>query len=192
MLNEVFPPSELELQEAKKAAESKMNFFEVLAPLNLPIQVCNNKQFTHRCPCPLHKSGAERTASFFFSEIKKDYFCFACQSRGSIVDIVSFLTGRPWFLLVQDELGQDYDYSVHTAEPIDFEFLTNVELELSTALRMHLCKYEGTPQYQAECQWVDSQFYHIDQRLAHLSAFKVQDIVGFKFQMMLEMQRRTN
>jgi hypothetical protein len=57
--------------------------------------VPSSSGWSYKTYCPFHKSGNERTASFFINAQTNRYYCQACSASGGIVEFISRKFGRP-------------------------------------------------------------------------------------------------
>jgi len=55
----------------------------------------SNAGWNYKACCPFHKSGNERTPSFFINKDSNRYFCQACNAHGGVVDFISKTYYRP-------------------------------------------------------------------------------------------------
>ncbi len=57
--------------------------------------VSSNNGWTRRAICPFHKSGHERTPSFFVNSTKNIFYCQACGVSGGLVRFIHLQTSYP-------------------------------------------------------------------------------------------------
>lgn len=54
----------------------------------------SNNGWTRRMKCPFHKSGNERTPSFFINPVKNIYYCQGCGTSGGLVQFIALATNQ--------------------------------------------------------------------------------------------------
>jgi len=57
--------------------------------------IVSHSGWTRRAFCPFHKSGLERTPSFFINPFKNIFYCQACEAKGGIVQYLSLQQNVP-------------------------------------------------------------------------------------------------
>ena len=146
---EEWPLTHQELIAAKPLLKQKVSFLDVARQSSRKVETCWHKSFTHRCVCPFHASGLERTPSLYFSEKTKKFHCFACDVHGDLFDFIGLVEGKPWFSVVLDLL----DVSDIDTDQIDIADIENTvshdtvyRLNFGLALRFrdYLKEFEGT------------------------------------------------
>jgi len=64
-------------------------------------QVPSSSGWSYKTYCPFHKSGNERTQSFFINSEINRYYCQACSASGGIVEFISRKFGRPTLFVAE-------------------------------------------------------------------------------------------
>src|SRR5574342_124989 len=77
--------------------EERVNILDILDKLDIEYINSHGGEFSHklRCPLPEHSGGNERTASMFICAEKNSFYCFGCNSGGTIINFVVRLLGMP-------------------------------------------------------------------------------------------------
>jgi len=190
------PPSLEELSAAKSALHSKISFLDLMKGYSSKIEECWHTDFTHKCTCPLHGNGQERTPSFYFSERSKTYKCFSCSAGGDVFDLIGVMEGRPWFYVVKDMFESSnihvdqIDLSELKSRPARSDIVYNANLKMSDELRKFLKSVEGHKEYDKLKEWVDWIYRRIDDRLGTLDDSSREEVVSFKIQIMMELDRK--
>jgi hypothetical protein len=190
---EDWPLSSAEKYNAKRLLYQNISFLDVARKYVQQIIPCQHKVFTHKCICPFHSEGTERTPSLCLSEKTKEFHCFACNTGGDVFDFLSLIEGRPWTDIVQSMLSS----STIDQDSIDEANLTLVKaqhdvkhelsLDLSIYLREYLFVLRGKPCYDKEKEWVDRTFKRIDDRFKTASP---EELKCFRMQILIEINRR--
>jgi len=194
--NDAWPFSLREIEAAKKILYQKISFEEIVSKSSSYVEQCWHSDFTHRCTCPFHGEGKERTPSFYFSEKTKNFHCFSCAAHGCVFDFLSVVIGRPAQYIVADFLvGQEIpidDIEGQDADPdkTNHDFIYRANLDLSILLRDYLSSWKYHSNYDEEKSWVDLFFTRIDERLGN-TEMSSDDVNSFKIQVSMEISRRT-
>lgn len=191
---DVWNYSETELRQASLYFSSKINIELLFEKINKEVESCNHYKFSHKTTCPFHKNGAERTASLYFSEERKDFICFSCRVSGNSVDLMARLKGVPWQFLVADLLKRNIAEldAIPARASVDHDLPHRIDLEVSGAVRAVVDACRGTPEFERACQWADRMFYRIDERLACLQPSQVDELNSLRMQISLDIQRFSN
>lgn len=78
--------SKVDVVRKKIDAANTVELLKVLSHFNLKMDSGARKM---RCPFSFHKSGRERSSSFYYYPDSNSFYCFGCQSGGGPVDFVS-------------------------------------------------------------------------------------------------------
>ena len=182
---EDWPYSLQELTAAREMLYQTITFLDVTKGHLRNVMPVWHSDFTHKCSCPFHSNGEERTPSFYLSEKTKAYHCFSCSAHGSLISFLSIIQGKPWEFIVRDFLlgskisGKDIDNIETTSHSyVDF---TDISMELNVMLRKHLESCKSKENYAAECEWVDGVFDRIDVRFDDVD-LSVDEAKAFKMQ----------
>lgn len=189
------PLSQDELDSIKEALYHRLSFTETVKPYTRSIEECWSENFTHKCTCPFHKEGRERTPSLFFSEKTKQFYCYGCSESGDIFNFLSVIKGRPWQFLVEDYLlnsDEEIDYSKdenrYSALNVT-EFSNELNIFLAHTLRDLLRAHIGTEHYSKLQRWADSLFKRINERLV-IKDLTIKELQQFKIQLTKEIYRK--
>lgn len=167
----------LEIDGFIDAILDKSNILTILDKYGVEYTPCRTGEFTHKakCPLPVHFFGEERTASFFVSEEKNKFYCFGCNSGGSIIDLVSLYEGKPFYeavqyLAIKFGLTKDnIDITVSEKKNKDPEkrVFTHV-FRSGLIIRDHLYRVKNKKDFNKWCRWADKRFEKLDQFLDQL------------------------
>lgn len=190
------PLSIEELAATRILLYPKLSFLDIMKRYSNRVVDVWHADFTHKCTCPLHGKGLEKTPSFYFSEKSKTYKCFACNGGGNIFDLVGIMEGRPWFYVVKDMLDDSnldpdqIDFSELGSRPVRSDIVHNVNFDLSIALRDYLASVKNSPIYKEEEIWVDWMFRRIDDHLENLDDSEQEAAASFRITIEIELERR--
>jgi len=73
--------------------------------------IISHSGWTRRTFCPFHKSGLERTPSFFVNPYKNMFYCQACEAKGGIVQYLSLKQNIPESI-VASHILQSFDIKI--------------------------------------------------------------------------------
>src|SRR5271157_4031591 len=79
-----------------KTVREKVSITKLLDHYGLEYISSWTGDWSHKLKCPLHNDGQERTPSCFVSDKTNKFYCFSCNSGGSVIDFVKLYTGRPY------------------------------------------------------------------------------------------------
>ena len=88
-----------------ETANKAINLVEYLQNKMVLDDVPSNSNWSYKSKCPFHKSGGERTASFFINTEENRFFCQACNCSGGIVEFIAKTYKRPPFFVAQHILN---------------------------------------------------------------------------------------
>ena len=192
-----WPYSVQEMAAAKKKLYPSISFIDVIKSYSSMIEPCSHFDFTHKCSCPYHNGGRERTPSFYFSVKTKNFHCFGCSLHGDIFDLISVMEGKPAAFIVRDMM-KNMDLTVTSKDLLDYENnivsydrLFEINFDLSQTISNYLRSRKGTDKYKEEEQWVDWMFRRIDDRFDGVDDSSYEEIMMFKMQIALEVKRRS-
>lgn len=189
---EEWPLTHEELEELGKRLIEKNPVLDIMSKYCSSIRTSHSKDFTHCCTCPniLHKGGAERTPSFYFSEVTGHFACFGCKFSGSLFDFLAKMVGCPAHILIQEYAKRDNISLADLPErPQTFPIL-DLNFELSVRLRDYLIELRDSSNYAEEVRWVDAIFIRIDERFLKLTDRDYEAARMFYMQILLELERR--
>lgn len=189
-----WPYSIKELKSAKSLLYETMSFSDIAKRYSRGVFTVWHTDFTHRCICPFHSEGRERTPSLFFSEKNKTFHCFGCSAHGDLFSFLSMVEGRPWQFLVSDFLS-DKDIGgdeIDKVEDTPFAYIdhSDIYFELSVMLRKYLSSFNGKPSYDKERDWVEWLFARIDSRFRDPKKVTTEQARSFQMQIDREVYRR--
>lgn len=155
----------------------KIHILDILDTWGIEYSPCQTGEFTHRARCPLikHLSGNERTASLFISEETQSFYCFGCNSGGTVIEFAILYIGKP-----RDEviklLAEHAGITAHNAEENlegmsrnkkrdpEQRVATHV-LRTGIQIREYLHSIKEKQEYNKWCKWAEKRFTHLDQYL---------------------------
>jgi DNA primase len=186
-----WPLSQKEIAVARQKLAASYDIVSLVGKLTSNIARYSSSNWTHKCKCPFHAGGNERTPSFFFSEKTGHFRCFSCHLHGDVFDILSKIEGSPAFVLAEQAAKEEHGLDLESSfdQSIDTDLRFEINIELSKRLFNWLFKRKGTKSYLDDFAWVERQFEKIDQRLFAASELSKQELVGFKIQIEKEIQR---
>ena len=167
----------LEVDGFIQAILDKVYILDILDKWGIEYSVCRSGEFSHRakCPLPLHAFGEERTASFFISEDQNKFYCFGCNSGGTIIDLVKLYAGKPFYeaaKLLAVEAGLTSDNLEEAMENVVIKERRDPEEKVAThvyrtglVIREFLKKIKGKREYSDWCKWADKRFAKLDKYL---------------------------
>jgi hypothetical protein len=147
-------------------------------------------EYTIKCSCPnpLHKGGAERTASFYFSETTGRFFCFGCSQQGDAFDLITLLGGDGEVALEEARLGLK-DYKI--VPKVDVRSMVAKCLsEATLRLRTHLEGHFGKKTWNAESAWVEQTYSRLDEAMENIETLDPASIKGYFVQIQMNLARR--
>lgn len=170
-----------EIDEFVDILVDKVHILDILDKWNIEYADCQSGEFSHRlrCPLPAHLSGGERTASFFVSQTQNKFYCFGCNSGGSIIDFVSLYAGKPFYEVVRwlasyagitNENLEENLKNLPKREKRDPEKLVSTYIfRTGIFIRDNLNKIKDKKEYTKRCEWADQKFIKLDKYLDKLS-----------------------
>lgn len=189
-----WPYSIKELKSAKSLLYETMSFLDIAKRYSRGVLPVWHSDFTHKCACPFHSQGKERTPSLFFSDKNKIFHCFGCSVHGDLFTFLSMLEGRPWQFIVGDFLttGDIGNEEIDKVEESSFSYIdhSDIYFELSVMLRKYLSSFFGQPDYKKESDWVEWVFARIDTRFRDPSKLTTSEVRSFQMQINREVYRR--
>jgi hypothetical protein len=189
-----WPYSIKELKSAKSILYRTMSFSDIAKRYSRGVIPVWHADFTHKCICPFHSEGRERTPSLYFSEKTKGFHCFGCSVHGDLFSFLSMSEGRPWPFIVSDFLsgGDIGSEEIDKVESSSFAYIdhSDVCFELSVMLRSYLAPFRDKPVYKKEREWVEWVFARIDIRFANPKALSTEQARSFQMQIDREVYRR--
>lgn len=181
-----------EIKAIRKYLAHSLSFEMVAKKYSSRIEPVSSATWTHKCICPFHKNGEERTPSLHISETEKTFFCYGCSTHGDIFDFIGIIKGSPGEAVAdkyQKSKNIDIDLSnIKAAKP-----KTNVQeinLQISCAIRDYLYSIKKSDIYLGEVEWADGIFKRIDERFDKLTDEDGDQAKNFYMQIMLELDRR--
>lgn len=148
-------------------------------------------EYTIRCSCPSkqHKGGAERTASFYFSEVTGRFYCFGCGITGDAFDLISVLGGDGDAILEEARLGLK-DFTI--IPRVDTRsMIAKCLCDVTRKLRGHLESHFGRKTWSVESAWVEQTYVRLDEALETIEAMEPAGIKGYFVQLEMNLARRS-
>jgi len=170
-----------EVDEFIEILVDKVHILDILDKWGIEVTACPSGEFTHRlrCPLPAHADGGERTASFFISETQNKFYCFGCNSGGSVIDLISSYAGKPfhesvkWLAAYAGMTGENLEDDLKNLpkrEKRDPEKMVSTHIfRTGILIRDYLNKIKGKRDYNKWCEWADKKFIKLDKCLNKLS-----------------------
>lgn len=157
---------------------TKINILDILNKYKIDYTTCFAGNFSHKCKCPFsfHSNGEERTASFFISEQENSFYCFGCNSGGSVIDFVKLYLGKPYYEAVR-WLAKYADLT--QADPSIMQKRYNPKdtvvfhvIKSGVLIRDKLVQLKGTNDYEKWCIWAEKRFDKLDEYLNTLDDYQ--------------------
>jgi DNA primase len=183
-----------EMKEVRKQLAKTVNFENIAKRHTTRMEAVSSATWTHKCICPFHKNGNERTPSLCISDKEKIFFCYGCSVRGDVFDFIGMIRGAPGetvALRYKESKNISIDISdLEVAKPK--VNIYEISLQLSVSIREYVSSFKNTEKYNEEILWTDGMFKRIDERFMKLSDECGDDARNFYMQIMLELERRKN
>lgn len=176
----------------RKQLAKSLSFESVAKKYANRIEAVCSASWTHKCTCPFHKNGQERTPSLHLSDLDKTFFCYACSVSGDIFDFIGMIRGSPG-----DTVAMKYKESKNIS--IDLTDITpsrtrsnvhEINLQISISIREYLTSIKDTGSYNDDICWSESIFKRMDERFAKLTDDDAEQARNFSLQVMMELERR--
>lgn len=176
--------SQLKAALSERAAESAYNLLSSRKTLQ-----SGSGKFTHKCSCPnpAHKSGSERTASFYFSRETGQFFCFGCSVYGNAFDLISMLGGSADAAL--DAAIKQGPVVIPDAPNIQ-KLIADHSRKLVKKCRTKLHASFGTASWKKDFEWIQTFYQKLDKILPEMEAETAEQIHGRFLQFNMEFNRR--
>jgi len=171
----------------RNAIISKMPIVELMRKYGLRLEPkITGQEFTHRSHCPFHRGkgtdGKERTPSLFISDRTNSFFCFACNTSGTVIDFVSLIDGTPPLVALQKlgkEIGlidKDGKWDELQLDALE-EFIPSFDLsktiepylfDISAVMRNHITRFAGSKNFKKELKWIEKVGAKVDEFLSNV------------------------
>lgn len=176
--------SQLKAALSERAAESAFLMLSARKTLQ-----AGSGKFTHKCSCPnpAHKSGSERTASFYFNRQTGQFFCFGCSIYGNAFDLIALLGGSADSAL--DAAIQQGPVIVPDTPNIQ-KLIGDHSRKLVKKCRMKLYSSLGTLAWSKDFEWMQSFYQKLDKILPEMETETAEQIHGRFLQFNMELNRR--
>lgn len=181
-----------ESKAMRRQLAKSLSFEAVVRKYSNRIEAVCSASWTHKCSCPFHKNGQERTPSLHISDTEKTFFCYACSARGDIFDFIGMIRGSPGDIIAMKykEL-KNISVDISDTGPPRAKFnVHEINLQMSTAIRDYIASVKGSKSYDEEVLWSDSIFKRIDERFSKLTDENSDQARNFSLQVMMELERR--
>lgn len=155
----------------------KIDFIDILDEYNLEYWECPAGDFTHRmkCPLPSHDFGGERTASMFIDSKKNTFYCFGCNTGGTVIEFVKGYCEDKDTAMTLSYLAQFIELTGEDLEKFDGlpkrkaktpeEMVETHVFRAGIIIRDHLESVKNKPEYKRRCLWARKQFERLDEFL---------------------------
>jgi len=151
---------------------SRVNIIDILDMLDIEYGQCRSGEFTHRIRCPfkIHAEGAERTPSCYVSQETNSFYCFGCNSNGTLIDFYSKYKPCPYFKAMEEIAGLIGITSEEDIQKI-LDTLPKREkrapektmafhvFNTGAMVREYLQKIESTTEYNRKVLWADKKIF---------------------------------
>jgi DNA primase len=184
--------SEDENKAIRSQLAQSLSFESVAHRYSSHVESVNSVSWTHKCTCPFHKGGSERTPSLNFSDTEKTFFCYGCSARGDIFDFIGMIRGSPGSA-VADRYRESKNISIDLSATKVTKPRINIHefnIQLSVAFRDYLSSLSDYLTLCAEIEWAESVFKRIDERFSKLTDEDVDQVRNFSSQILVELERR--
>jgi len=151
---------------------SRVNIIDILDMLDIEYGQCRSGEFTHRIRCPfkIHAEGAERTPSCYVSQETNSFYCFGCNSNGTLIDFYAKYKPCPYFKAMEEISGligitseEDIQKILDTLpkrEKRDPEKTMAFHVfKTGSMIREYLQKVESTTEYSRKVLWADKKIF---------------------------------
>ncbi|KKN11739.1 hypothetical protein LCGC14_1023420 [marine sediment metagenome] len=170
-----------EIEEFTDIVLDKVHILDIFDKLGIEYFPCQTGEFTHRTRCPLtkHLFGNERTASLFISEETQSFYCFGCNSGGTVIEFATLYIGKPRdevIKLLAEHVGVTSSNAGENLESLSRNKKRDPEQRVAThvlrtgiQIREHLHSIKGKQEYDKWCKWANKRFACLDRYLNTLS-----------------------
>ena len=69
-----------------QAIKNQVKIIDLCDEFSIRLELVNNGSFTHRCRCPYHKSGNERTPSLYIDSENNTFYCYGCGASNTVIN----------------------------------------------------------------------------------------------------------
>jgi hypothetical protein len=178
-------------REARLKLAEKLSFESIASKHCATVEGVASSTWTHKCTCPLHKEGRERTPSFYISDTEKTFFCYGCYIRGDIFDFIGIIKGSPGDVVARRYMESN-GIVIDDKPDVDKPRLNvyTIYLQLSVKIRDYLLSVKDSDIYEIELAWADSIFRRIDERFTKIKSDDWEQGRNFSMQIMLEIEGR--
>lgn len=160
-------------EEYRDAILDKISFSDILDKYNLDYYNSPSGEFSikMRCPLPEHNFGGERTASMFVNESDNSFYCFGCNSGGTVIEFVSRYT-KIDIITTLKNMSRDLKIDdsciacISTdGEKTSAEMVNTYVFTSGVIIREYLASQIKLDSYDKKCRWADVQFKKLDSLL---------------------------
>lgn len=146
-------------------------------------------KFTHKCACPNpeHKSGKERSASFYFNKDNGQFFCYGCNIYGNSFDLLKLLGEDPEAAFKKALEGPALEIKPQQNSQ---EYIQNSLATLNKKVRIKIHSILGTANFQSTFDEIQEFLHKIDLVLPELDAETPEQIHGRFLQFNMEFKRK--
>lgn len=146
-------------------------------------------KFTHKCSCPnpLHKSGKERSASFYFSKDTGHFFCFGCSVFGNSFDLLKLLGEDPEAAF-KKALAQGSVEIV--SKQSSKEFVDKAMIAFTKKVKAKINAITGTEQFNVVFPQIQEFLSQFDKIIPELEKESPEQVHGRFLQLNMEFKRK--
>lgn len=162
----------LEPDNFREAILDKVHILDILDKYGIEYTRASAGNFTHKlkCPFPNHLNGQERTASLCVSEKENNFFCFGCNSNGSVIDFTMLFLGVPYYRALEILSGiagitkiDDLDKDIQPIKKVDPNHtVMPYVFKAGVLIREFLSGIQGLKEYDKWCSWANKQYAKLD------------------------------
>jgi len=146
----------------------KANILDILDEFDIEYIETSSGEFSHKLRCPFHADGDERTPSMFVCLAKNSFYCFGCNSGGSIINLVAKHLGIPFYEAIKwlsEFIGLDQNTEItwtkkERRDP--HETILFQVFEIGALIREQLKKKENADNYNKWIVWANERYKKLD------------------------------
>jgi hypothetical protein len=176
----------------RKKLARNISFESVVKKYSNRIEPVSSATWTHKCACPFHKGGNERTPSLHISDTEKTFFCYGCSVRGDVFDFIGMVRGAPGSA-VAERYSKSQNITLETGDVVESRPRINIHefnLKIGISIREYLKSLTGSATFENETSWAEETFKRVDERFAKLKDEDGDQARNFYIQIMMEIDRR--
>ncbi|MFA5024093.1 MAG: CHC2 zinc finger domain-containing protein [Patescibacteria group bacterium] len=160
-----------------KIIVEKVSLLSLLDYYKIDYMPCSSGNFDHKmkCPLPMHSEGSERTASCFVSSTTNKFYCYGCNRGSSVIDFVSFYSGKPyietlkWLAQFAGITSIEASPAAVIKEKKDPNKTTRKWImDTGIIIRTFLKSVEEKTEYNKWCDWAEKRYVELDKYMDEL------------------------